>query len=297
MIRDHKFYEMQGALAATGQLTDAELTELEQHAINCASCHECIADMGEMSREFFLLQTRRMRSRATPVGMQERFLERAASAGIPVSRSISTLFDPRFARVAVIAVLLAISISLSWKVFLVPNAKREAPDYYTSATRPAPTSEWIAHTEGEQGARVLSTSKAQLKRRTTARRRAVSVSSAPRISEERHSYLELDRPLFANQGSSTSFSDGSAFWSERLAAGPLAAGLHAPIRTSFTNACVASCFGHREDSKPEGQAFHLDLKIASLSFLESPQNINAESHITSLKFSVPVFHLDPNRVW
>jgi hypothetical protein len=296
MIHDHKFYEMQGALAATGQLTDAELTELEQHAVNCASCHECIVDMAEMSREFFLMQTRRMSRRGTPAGMQERFLERAASTGIPVSRSTSTLFDPRLARIAVIAALLAISISLSWKVSLGPNAKREAPDY-NSATRPAPTSEWIAHTEGEQAARGLSTSKAQLKRRSTARRRAVSVSSAPRISEERHSYLELDRPLFANQGSSASFSDGSAFWSERLAAGPLAAGLHAPIRTSFTNPCVASCFGYREDSKPEGQAFHLDLKIASLSFLESPQSINAESHITSLKFSVPVFHLDPNRVW
>jgi hypothetical protein len=48
---------MQSALAATGQLTDAELTELEQHATNRASCHECIADMAEMSREFFLVQT------------------------------------------------------------------------------------------------------------------------------------------------------------------------------------------------------------------------------------------------
>jgi hypothetical protein len=87
--------------------------------------------------------------------MQERFLERAASAGIPVSRFTSTLFDPQFSRIAMIAVLLAISISLSWKVFSVPNARRETPDYYTFTTQPAPTSDSTAHAEAERTARVF----------------------------------------------------------------------------------------------------------------------------------------------
>jgi hypothetical protein len=297
MIRDHKFYEMQSALAATGQLTDAELTELEQHATTCASCHECIADMAEMSREFFLMQAMRMKSKGTPAGMQERFLERAASAGISVSRSTSTPFAPQFARVAVMALLLAISASLSWKVFSVPDAERKAaPASSMTGSQPV-TSQWTAHIAGERAIHHVPISKAQLRPRSAARHRAVSISSAPGITEERQSHFELNRPLFAKQGSVMRFSDGSAFGSDRLAAGSLAAGLRTPIRTSFTNAYVASCFGHEEDCKPEERAFHLELKLASVSFLGSPQSINAESHITSLKFSAPVFHLDPNRVW
>jgi hypothetical protein len=298
MIRDHKFYEMQSALAATGQLTDAELTELEQHATTCASCRECIADMAEMSREFFLMQAGRMKSKGTPAGMQERFLERAANAGISVSRFSSTPFDLRFACAVVIAVLLAISTSLSWKVFSAPDAERRAaPDSSTAGSQPAPTSEGTPHIVGERAIQHVSISKAQLRRRSASPRGAVSISRAHAITEENQPYFELNRPLFAKQGSPMSFSDGSAFWSARLAANPLAAGLRAQTRTSFTSAYVASCFGHEEDCKPGERPFHLELTLASLSFLGSPQSINAESHIPSLKFSAPVFHLDPNRVW
>jgi hypothetical protein len=299
MIHDHKFYEMQSALAATGQLTDAELTELEQHATTCASCRECIADMAEMSREFFLMQVGRMKSKGTPAGMQERFLERAANAGMSVSRSSSTPFDPRLLRVAVIAVILAISTSLTWKVFLAPDAERKAaaPDSSTAGSQPATTSEGTPHIVGERAIQHVSISKAQLRRRSASRRSAVSISPAHAITKERQSYFELNKPLFAKQGSPMSFSDGSAFWSARLAADPLAAGLHAPTRTSFTSAYVASCFGHEEDCKPKEQPFHLELKLASLTFLGSPQSIDAETPIPSLKFSAPVFHLDPSRVW
>jgi hypothetical protein len=288
MIRDHKFYEMQSALAATGQLTDAELTDLEQHATTCASCRECIADMAEMSREFFLMQAGRMKSKGTPAGMQERFLERAANAGISVSRSSSTSFDLRFVRVAVIAVLLAISTSLSWKLLSPPDAERKAtPASSTAGSQPAPPFESTPHIVGERAIQHVSISKAQLRRRSASRRSAASISLAHAITE----------PLFAKQGSPMSFSDGSAFWSAMLAASPLAAELRAPTRISFTSAYVASCFGHEEDCKREERPFHLELKVASLSFLDSPQSINAEPQIPGLRFSAPVFHLDPNRVW
>ena len=298
MIHDHKFYEMQSAMAATGQLTDAELTELEQHATSCASCRECIADMAEMSREFFLMQAVRMKSKGTPAGMEERFLERAANAGISVRRSSFTPFDLRFVRVAVIAVLLAISTSLSLKVFPAPEAEsKAAPDSPTAGSQPAPTSEGTPHIVGERTIQHVSISNAQLRRRSASRRRSVSILAAHTITDERQSYFELNRSLFAEQGSPLSFSDTSAFWSARLSASPLAAGFHAPTRTSLTNAYVASCFGHEKDCKSEEQPFHLELKLASLSFLGSPQSINAEPQIPGPKFSAPVFHLDPNRVW
>jgi hypothetical protein len=298
MIRDHKFYEMQSALAATGHLTDTELTELEQHATTCASCRECVADMAEMSREFFLMQAGRVKSKGTPAGMQERFLERAANAGISVSRSSSTSLDLRFVRVAVIAVLLAMSTSLGWKVFSAPDAERKAaPDFSTAGSQPAPASEGTPHIVGERMIRHVSISKAQRRRRSASRRSAASISPAHPITEERQSYFELNSPLFAQQGSQMSFSDRSSFWSARLAASPLAPGLRAQTRASFTSAYVASYFGRAEDCKPEERPFHLELELASLSFLGSQQSINSESHIPGLKFSAPAFHLDPNRGW
>jgi anti-sigma factor RsiW len=296
MIRDHKFYEMQSAMAATGQLTDAELMELEQHAATCASCRDCIVDMAEVSREFFLAQAGRMKCKATPAGMQERFLERAASAGIAVSRSTSAPLAPLFIRVAVVAVLLAIFTSSSWRVFSAPDAERKAPlDDSTTGSQPAARSEIIPPVVGESATR-HAMRKVQLRRSSAARHSALSISSVRSITDERQSHFELNRPFFARYGSSMS-SSGSAFWSDKLATAPITSELHAPTSTSFTNAYIANCFGHDEECKPEERAFHLQIKVASLSLLNFPQSLNTESPISGLKFSAPAFHLTPNRVW
>jgi len=271
MTRDHKFYEMQAALAAAGQLDDAELLELEQHAAGCASCHKCIAEMAEMSREFFLVQAQRTNGKWVPAGAQERFLERAIRAGIPVSPSTSTLFDPRFARVAAILILLAISTSLSWNVLSVPNVERAATsDSSKSENRPTLPLESTARVVTEQLAQVASTSEAQRRKRSIARRRAVSISAGHGITGDRPSYFELNRHLFPMD----------------VRAGP-----------SFSKAYAASFFGLKEDSKPEQRTFHLDHKLVSLSFLDVPPSVDPDSPITRLTFDASAFHLDPNRVW
>jgi hypothetical protein len=291
MIHDHRYYEMQSALAAVGQLTDTELKDLEHHATSCASCRECIADMAEMSREFFLMQATRMKSRGTPEGMQDRFIERAARAGISVSRSTSTLFDPRFVRVTLIAVVLAIATSLSWKVFSVPDLERKAaPESSSAGSLPAPAPEVPSHVDAERAIH----GKAQLRRRSATQSSTRSISSNHGIGKEQ-SYFQLNRPLFAKEGSPLSFPDGNTFWPDRSASSPLVAGIYPP--TSLRNAYLANCFGHGEDCKSEERAFYLDLKLASLSFLDFPQSVNAESHSTRPKFTAPVFHLDPTRVW
>jgi hypothetical protein len=298
MIHDHKFYEMQSALAAMGQLTETELADLEHHATSCASCRECITEMAEISREFFLMQARRMKGRSVPKGMQERFIKRAASAGISVSRSTSTTFGGRFVPMTMIAVLLAVATSFSWRVFSVSDAARKAaPSSFKSESRPSRAPEVASHVSGQRTIHVGSISNAQPRRKSAVWSNTGLISSNHRILEERPSYLEPNRPLFAWQGSPTSFSDGTKFWSDRSAARPLGALLHAPIRTSLTNAFITTCFGHRENCEPEERAFHLDLRVASLSFLDSQQSVNAESHITGQKFTAPAFDLAPTRVW
>ena len=107
MICDHRFYEMQSALSATGHLTGAELEELEQHVSQCVSCRSCMVEMAAVSRELFLAQVRPGNSE-TPRGMEQRFIQRAVAAGIPLKPERSAAFGHRFARVAAITAVLTL---------------------------------------------------------------------------------------------------------------------------------------------------------------------------------------------
>ena len=298
MIRDHKFYEMQSALAAIGQLTEAELKELEDHAILCRSCHECISDMGEVSREFFLMQARRKKGDGLPPGMQERFLQRAAKAGIPVRQSTFQPFEFRFVHIAAIVLILATFTSLSWRVFSFRDAEREGQrSSSTSENRLTPVSNRTSHIGGGRPIRDVSTHKVQLKQRSAIHHSGTSNTTAHRTIEARPLYSESNMLLFAKRDPFTRFSGGSEFWSERPAPTVLTTGLNKPKPAGFTDTYVLGCYRQVEDCKPDARAFHLELKMASLSSLDYLQSIDTRSSVTALKLGAPVFHLDPYRVW
>jgi anti-sigma factor RsiW len=298
MSRGHKFYEMQSALAATGQLTDAELAELEQHAEACVACRQYISDMAEMSREFFLLHAGRIKAKGAPAGMQERFLERATGAGILFRRYGSSPFAPLPIRVAVVAVLLAISASLSWRVFSVQNAEtRAAMDNVAAEAKPTFSSESNPHMVGETAIHRASISKVRLRQRPAALHNAVSISPGQGTAEESQSDLVPSRSFSAEYRSSISSLGESGLWSDRLSAIPVGEGFHAPTHPFLANTFAAKCFGHDEDCKPEERVYHLDLKLASLSFLGAPESPEARSLNSVLKFSASAFHPAPNRDW
>jgi hypothetical protein len=296
MIRGHKFYEMQGALAAVGQLSDDELAELEQHVNDCLLCREYIADMAEMSREFFLMQPRRVSSNATPAGMQERFFERAAKAGIPISRPANTILDARFARAAMIAVLLTISIALSWKLFSAPYPETAiAQDSRAPEASSGHASEKPSMRAGEHTVQTLSASNSKSRRKTAVQLRSASISSTQRTSADRHP--DLIKPFFAKQAFPPDLSDRKTSWTNGMSESYRVAGMYAPIPSPFPNTYVANLLGSEKDSASGDQAFHYDLKLASLSFLESSPAAPSEPHVPGVKFNAPILHLDPNRVW
>jgi hypothetical protein len=259
VIRDHRFYEMQSALSATGHLTASELEELEQHVSQCGSCRSCLVDMATVSREIFLAQVW-TRNRETPKGMQQRFIERAVAAGIPLKVERSAAFDFRFARVAAITAVLTILITVAWKVASTPPVERwsrQVPSQMDA--RPEATSQRTPH---PFDGRVVQTRNARRsKRRPAVPGRAV-LKPFPVVSrgDLSHPYLALNRPLFAKE---------------------YAAGL----------------FRRKWDGKPEERSFHLDLTLASLSRSDSPLNTSASSPVPNLKFTAPVFHIDPSRIW
>jgi hypothetical protein len=296
MIRIHKYYEMQCALAAAAHLSDAELAELEEHASKCSSCRECIADMARVSRSLFLMQAKGLKSAKTPSGMQERFLERAAAAGIPMSRSTSTLFDFQFARVATVAILLTIAVSLGWKVFSASSVDR-TPLQANSTVTPNPGVNAISGSNTSRSPHSASLKRTQFRRRSTALRRRGSVAVVHQEAENHQPYLALNRTLFAISGSPNSTLEGSGFWSNRLPDGYFTVGTHTPISSSFTRGYVVGFLGRDWQRTAGEHAFHLDPKVASLSFLDSRMNLSTAPRIPQLTFSPPVLHLEPSRTW
>ncbi len=259
MIRDHRFYEIQSALSATGHLTASELEELEQHVSQCVSCRSCLVDMATVSRELFLAQVW-TGNRETPKGMQQRFTERAVAAGIPLKFERSAAFDFRFARVAAITAVLTLLIAVAWKVAWTPPVERGSRQFPSQMdARPEAISQ---RTPQPFDGRVVQTRNARRsKRRPDVSGRAV-LKQFPVVSygDLSHPYLALNRPLFAKE---------------------YAAGL----------------FRRKWDGKPEERSFHLDLTLASLSRSDSPFNASAGALVRNLKFTAPVFHIDSSRIW
>jgi hypothetical protein len=247
VIRDHRFYEMQSALSATGHLTGSELEELEQHVSQCVSCRNCMVEMAAASRELFLSRVRQGNSE-TPSGMEQRFIQRAVAAGVPLKPERSTDFGHRFARLAAITALLTLFIAVAWKTASTPPVERAGQFPSQVQARPEAVSEAAPHSPS---ARVGHT--ARVNERRTKRRPALpgrTILTVPPISygDISHPYLTLNRPL-------------------------------------FTKPYTASLW----DGKPQERSFHFDLTLASLPHSDSP--------VPTLKFSTPVFHIDPSQSW
>jgi hypothetical protein len=297
MIRDHKFYEMQSALAALGQLSETELLELEEHANDCASCHEYIADMAVVSREFFLLQSGKVSSKRIPAGMQERFLERAVHAGIPVGRATSAMPNLRLVQTAVIALLLVVLLSLSGKMFFVPGAEsvamQDIPAPVIRSNQALDAASMLAKEHTVQG---VSEGNAQPRRRPIARQREVSIPSTRGISGDRQPDLDLSKPFFAVQGLPANFSDRKTLWDDTMREHYLTAGMHSSKPSPFTKEYVARFFGREVDGKPDEHAFHYDLKLASLSLQESSLDAYSRQLAHGMKFNAPALPFDSNRI-
>jgi hypothetical protein len=303
MIRNHEEYQLQCALAAAAQLTAvqltaAERTDLEQHTATCAACHAYMAEMAGISRELFLAQARRIKPTALPAGMQQRFLARAAAAGIPCNRPTPTWIDLQALRAAAIAILLAMSLSLTWRVVSghgseartsagTLTAQSQFDPSFQNAKPPAATVHPLQH---------LSLSHSRFRHGSAAWHRGILNASAQSIPEPHRSSFDLAQPIFARQSSLPSPANDQRFWSAKLAESPLAAGLLASARTSFPHANGATCFGIGEEGKPEERACHLEIKLASLSSLDAPHSPDLAPDFTPFRLSAPVLHLTPNPV-
>ena len=85
MTANHNHFELLCALAASDQLTEPELVELNQHSRECVSCRNRIQEMTRINACLVMSHAFNHRNRRLPKGMRERFIARAIKEGVPLN--------------------------------------------------------------------------------------------------------------------------------------------------------------------------------------------------------------------
>jgi hypothetical protein len=82
----HKSYEELCALAATGQITGEAMKVLDQHVKECSSCRAFLEDLVPLKAHVTpVVAGSRTQSHIPPEGIRERFLQKAAAAGLELN--------------------------------------------------------------------------------------------------------------------------------------------------------------------------------------------------------------------
>jgi hypothetical protein len=116
-LNTHEQYEELCALAASGQASADELNDLRSHLGGCPSCRSAAYDFTQISAQgLSQLAAKRLRCEI-PSGMTQRFVARARSEGIEMSReNTSSITKPKrtrvFARACGVAAVAVVATSL-----------------------------------------------------------------------------------------------------------------------------------------------------------------------------------------
>jgi len=96
-MSDHSYYEELAALAPSGDLNDAELSELHEHAKTCAQCKNIIAEFRDLVHFGLPLTQNRLRQSISMITNRPdpdataRFMRRASREGIAFSQNVKKL--------------------------------------------------------------------------------------------------------------------------------------------------------------------------------------------------------------
>jgi hypothetical protein len=122
-LNTHEQYEELCALAASGQASQNELEDLRSHLDTCPSCRSAAYDFRQVSAQALSQLAAKRLHCQIPSGMAQRFVARARSEGVELSRNNLLQSAPpnRFARFALIAV--AATLSLVAAVLIIGEQK------------------------------------------------------------------------------------------------------------------------------------------------------------------------------
>ena len=127
-MNTHEHYEELCAVAASGQASEVELADLRSHLETCPSCRSLAYDFTEIGAQGLSVLAAERQRRQIPSGMTSRFVARARSEGIEISRETGGRMPKRnrFAVFAAIGVVAALALIVSFLAFNRPKPSLSA---------------------------------------------------------------------------------------------------------------------------------------------------------------------------
>lgn len=208
----HEHYEELCALAATGQASEPELEDLRSHLEECPSCRAAAYDFSTISSQGLATLAAKRLHNPIPAGMTPRFLARARSEGIVMSREARAAAGrqrwPLVTRLAALGAVAAALLACAVLVIVKPQFSRPLttsshPAAIESSALPRADTE-PARALDEKSKKELASARAQLGAMTaTIRSQHAELESAAnnnsslsaRVSEveQQNSIFETDR--------------------------------------------------------------------------------------------------------
>jgi hypothetical protein len=125
-LNTHEQYEELCALAASGQASTDELADLRSHLEGCPSCRSAAYDFTQISAQVLSQVAARRLHCEIPSGMTQRFVARARSEGIEISReNVVPMAKPR--RLGAFASVCAVAAVIVFAAFLVITRQKSSP--------------------------------------------------------------------------------------------------------------------------------------------------------------------------
>ena len=140
MTIDHRHFEINCVLAASGQLADREFVELMNHLRGCDVCQNRLIEMAFIGSQLALVRKTKVAASTSSKGLLERFTERAAIEGIQLKPTKKTRFVHSLAGASALALLsallLAVTLTAAHKTNRANSASRTVgPQLLRSVTR------------------------------------------------------------------------------------------------------------------------------------------------------------------
>jgi len=143
-LNSHEHYEELCALAASGQALQPDLADLKAHLESCPSCRGLADDFTEVSAQGLSMLAARRSQCQIPSGMTQRFVARARSEGIEMSRGAAARVIKRNRTVLVVAMGAVAAVVLIAGILTIRKihpssslANQAQPPFQQAAVTPA----------------------------------------------------------------------------------------------------------------------------------------------------------------
>ncbi len=196
-MNTHEQYEELCALAASGQASPDELTDLRAHLENCPGCRSAAYDFTQVSAQALSQLAAKRLHCQIPSGMTQRFVARARSEGIEMTRENVTKTMPTnrrvlFAGMGAVAAVLLIAGFLTigkHKSSPVDGGHGQLPGYATTVPSPSVPPQ-IAQAQDNGLQQELASARAEMNSMgTTIRVQRAELESASRAKDSLNSRL------------------------------------------------------------------------------------------------------------